>query len=349
MKKISLIIICFIAILQIQAQPTLLRETHGLRAGDIHINRIVNFPDKGKAGKDVIWDFSELKEEGTKISYIKEAEDGEGADNYPTANITIDDGKNNFFYDVSDKYLKYVGLYTGKSIIYFNEPIIRMQYPFSFGQSISNEFRGEGMYGIQGLSNISGEISVNADAYGTLILPNGIIKNALRVKTQSRILEVVFCGYTETITTKYLWYIQNERYPVFALLETESRSSNSEPQISKKAYYSEKVLASRNKSTTAVEEYLDENHAYQVYPNPTNDKVTININMAKKENISASLYDMNGRKLKSVINNQKANKGSHTFNFSMRSANIPDGIYFIKINMGNKKAVKRIILARASR
>jgi len=70
-----------------------------------------------------------------------------------------------------------------------------------------------------------------------------------------------------------------------------------------------------------------------LYPNPTQDKVTLNITLNKKVNINIAVIDIQGR---SLYSNTKNNlfQGNQAINIPL--TNLDNGIYFVKITVNNK-------------
>ena len=69
-----------------------------------------------------------------------------------------------------------------------------------------------------------------------------------------------------------------------------------------------------------------------IHPNPTNDRLYIE---AEVEIEDVVIYDVYGRRLQSIVNNQQS--------LSIDVAGLKSGIYFIKINTNKGNIVKRII------
>lgn len=81
-----------------------------------------------------------------------------------------------------------------------------------------------------------------------------------------------------------------------------------------------------------------------VYPNPTVDYVTLNFYMEKTSDISVDLYDMNGRSVISLFQDQ-AKFGQNIFTFS--TAPLAAGIYFATITSEEKHIYKQKIVKAA--
>ncbi|MDC9723852.1 MAG: zinc-dependent metalloprotease family protein [Urechidicola sp.] len=77
---------------------------------------------------------------------------------------------------------------------------------------------------------------------------------------------------------------------------------------------------------------------FNVYPNPSNGKV--NINLSSLEDVQISLFDISGRMLYS----QKHNNYSGLFNKEINFGKLSSGVYLLKILSGDKEAVKKLII-----
>jgi len=78
---------------------------------------------------------------------------------------------------------------------------------------------------------------------------------------------------------------------------------------------------------SAISENSTEKIASNVYPNPTNNKGTLQLNIEKAMNIEIDIYDVLGKKVQQMANT-KFTKGIH--NISFDTSNLENGTYFIK-------------------
>jgi len=81
----------------------------------------------------------------------------------------------------------------------------------------------------------------------------------------------------------------------------------------------------------------------QNYPNPFNPTTTIQYQIPIASNVSLKVYDMLGRDVAVLVNENKI-AGYYTSTFDAR--NMPSGIYFYKMNAGNYSTVKKLILMK---
>ena len=81
----------------------------------------------------------------------------------------------------------------------------------------------------------------------------------------------------------------------------------------------------------------------QNYPNPFNPSTTINFSIPNSEFITLKVYDVLGKEVATLVNEEKAT-GSYEVNFN--AAGISSGIYFYKLQAGSIIETKKMILLR---
>lgn len=345
MKKIFItILISAFFIHTIDAQITLTYKTHGLQGGDIHITQKADYGKSGKAGEKILWDFSDMQCSVTKHSYIDDAFQTQGNAEYPGANIAIGENDKQYFFEVDEFSNRYVGMMTQNSIITFDQPVVKMKYPFTYGDNFSGEFTGKGIYGGVVPSDIKGKYSVEADGYGTLLLPNRVVNNALRVKSVTQLDEYAKCTYAINRITKYLWYAEGYRYPVLVVFIHEKTTPDG-TETSKSAYYNEKVFASRTKSeTTDVEDYLNTDYAYNLFPNPFSDHLKIRYELTEPSNVDIRVFDMTGKQVEVLMDKKNMDKGFYTNQFDAAGNGLKPGTYLVKLEFNGKSYLEKVVL-----
>lgn len=80
-------------------------------------------------------------------------------------------------------------------------------------------------------------------------------------------------------------------------------------------------------------------NGFQIYPNPSNGNFTVDTHMLKYDNISISVYDLLGSKIQKFENIK-------SFPFKMDLNDLSNGIYYFKINCGNKTITQKVIIAK---
>lgn len=82
---------------------------------------------------------------------------------------------------------------------------------------------------------------------------------------------------------------------------------------------------------------------YQNYPNPFNPTTNIGYTLTKETNVKLTFYDVAGKQI-SVMDLGKQSLGTHVVPFN--GENLSSGIYFYKLEAGDFKAVKSMILLK---
>jgi hypothetical protein len=87
---------------------------------------------------------------------------------------------------------------------------------------------------------------------------------------------------------------------------------------------------------------VDANSAVQVFPNPTNDITNINITVSKFSNVTMSLIDMTGKTVQTIANNNFS-VGQH--NFTVKTSELPNGVYFLNAYINGRVNSQKIVVA----
>ena len=82
---------------------------------------------------------------------------------------------------------------------------------------------------------------------------------------------------------------------------------------------------------------------YQNYPNPFNPSTTITYEMPTEGFVVLTVYDILGRLVKTLLNEEKP-AGKHSVIFN--SANFSNGVYFYKLRAGNYTQVRKMVLIK---
>lgn len=81
----------------------------------------------------------------------------------------------------------------------------------------------------------------------------------------------------------------------------------------------------------------------QNYPNPFNPSTKIKFNLPSSENVKLTIYDITGRKVKELVN-QDLSAGVHTVDFN--ASNLASGTYIYRIQAGSFVQSKKMILMK---
>ena len=79
---------------------------------------------------------------------------------------------------------------------------------------------------------------------------------------------------------------------------------------------------------------------YKVYPNPVSEQLNVEFNLLEKTNILGEIFDVTGRKVKTLFNNNYS-LGTHRLDFDTSDLN--GGVYFVKITLEGESFTERVI------
>ncbi len=87
---------------------------------------------------------------------------------------------------------------------------------------------------------------------------------------------------------------------------------------------------------------------FQNYPNPFNPTTTINYALPTASNVKIVIYDMLGREVRSLVNDEIA-AGVHSIVWDGRNnfgGQVASGMYIYRVVAGNYSAVKKMIMLK---
>jgi hypothetical protein len=96
------------------------------------------------------------------------------------------------------------------------------------------------------------------------------------------------------------------------------------------------------KISSVVEGYILE----QNYPNPFNPSTKINFSLPVRENVSLKMYDILGNEVASLLNSDKLEAGSYTYEFDAKDYNLSSGVYYYVIRTDKFVSSKKMILMK---
>ena len=221
MKTFFIILSLFVlGLFDVAAQTVLTIERNLPLPSDDVVMSGVAVTDAGVKGKNAVWNFSGVSLVGGKhyIRYYGEAPDSlvRIEDNAVYAEALVA-GKL-YVYGVEDRLRKLV----------FSVPVLRMPYPFAYGDSLCAPFEGRGKYCDNRYVKVTGDVKVVADGLGRLVFPGNVaFDDVLRVTTTRRADIRMSPDSSAFDSVKPLtevehrhdWYASGSRYPLLTLVE----------------------------------------------------------------------------------------------------------------------------------
>ncbi len=249
MKQISILTILLIFTLTSFSQITITAGDNSFSIGDNALYYKVfgadNF-DPGASGEEVIWDYSDLEEDGGTNEFDYLDPNGKPhVDIMPDPDVAeqLNSGNNGYFYFDHNGNTQWnrSGFYTNNGqgteiwLAYDGGPL--QLYPNDFTYLTSHDvvpFSASGGYTAAGVTEEAqipnaAEYHFDCDGYGTLILPHKIYQNALRVHvTEEFQIQLLIMG-SPVITMNvnddaYYWFVEDVQGPVLSYVVSESSS-----------------------------------------------------------------------------------------------------------------------------
>lgn len=313
------------------------------RSGDGYVVRQMEYFAPGDEGKNVLWDFSELKslDRKSRREYFLSKD---------SVLIGVDE-ESARKYELAGDSLRCLGYDTRLKHMEYSESMTMMTYPFGYGYSISNTYHGKGDYCKRLILKNGGTLMVEADAEGSIIYQEGdTLRNVLRVHT-TRLNSVSLHAQTDTlmedtsrmkqeIEERYAWYVRGYRYPMYETSSITFYDNMTPVSCIQKAYrylledlvemedsVNSKILAQDSLSMVAEQDIIH----YTI----KNDGYNLTMDYALDADASINALICNSRGMLYGRKSAKQPAGSdYQLTFDIMS--LPQGEYVLYINVNGK-------------
>ena len=82
----------------------------------------------------------------------------------------------------------------------------------------------------------------------------------------------------------------------------------------------------------------------QNYPNPFNPATMINFVIPQKSSVTLSVYDLSGKLVSQLINNEIRTEGSYSYEFD--GSNLSSGLYMYRLSAGKYTETRKMLLLK---
>jgi hypothetical protein len=178
--------------------------------------------------------------------------------------------------------------------------------------------------------------TVTADAFGTITTPAGTYSNTLRIYTHETYSDSIFTNVLGSLsfyealydtTINYRWY-QNATNALVVSLDQKTSGATKDIQ------YLQGSTAGIN---TVKQSVLSTN----LYPNPTSGITYLSYENQSSANVNASIYDITGRQVATLVNNQPQAAGKQVLTIDVNNLQLPQGLYMVQLTVnGAMKTIK---------
>jgi hypothetical protein len=343
MKKLTFLIVnIFFSLNFLHAQTTLQYSVHALKAGIDNPMSYCKYSDPGLAGDNQTWDFSQLQFEQPFTGFVKKSVFSNFQSVFPQSNTVLAEFNSLFYLNVTKDQVVQNGYISsdGSTKITYSVPFVKMKFPFAFGDiysgSVIGTFEGPG----NSTGNITGSYTVEADGYGTLILPNNSVFNdVLRVNTHKFYDNQLTNSVQHVDIVTVRWYNSIHRYPLLVLTKYTTSGDGIESINYQAAYNSDAIRSTLDLSSLSLS---DDN--LTLFPNPVTTSLNMTFDSPVSGNMNIQIYHADGKQIKSF--NQDYILGTHNYNLSKEISGLLPGPYILVVNFGGSRIAKDFTLIK---
>jgi hypothetical protein len=178
---------------------------------------------------------------------------------------------------------------------------------------------------------------VDNDNSEELILNFGFSLLILKWSEENKEFEVFY--YLEAIPDEYIEYVEVYDFEKDSTTDLFISVSRVQQPSFITYYYKNKFLPSSVNETENLKKYsLSQN-----YPNPFNPNTKINFSVANLSRVSLKVYDILGREIITLVNEEKP---AGNYEVNLNSSNLASGVYFYQIKAGEFVESKKMILIK---
>ncbi len=334
MKKIMIImsIVCLSSIGAI-AQTVLTYNENAPQIGDVyHISGDNGSYDPGASGANQNWNFSAINPSFSYTTTAINPQTTPYAADFPEANIAFHyTGDNEFYSYAQSSSSEFLNDGVGfvpegdNSYIHYTDAVKLLKFPFSFGESYSDDYHASYSL-VEGTETHEwGTITVSADAWGSVTTPVGTFDNCLRIKSVRNYVDSIWTSgiflYATTSTqTDYDWFIPSLHSAIVSISVTANGTSVT--------------------YLTNVETILENSNMelpVSIYQNTGLNRIFFRIPDNIQGKITGGIYDLSGRLLRRFSGMEVHNS------LSIQSLTKGEYVIFVRHNgklIGRKKILK---------
>jgi hypothetical protein len=322
--------------MSIFSQTTIQYSVHALKTGVDNPMSYCNYVAPGAQGENISWDFSGLSYSNSFTGYVTNSQLSDNQVSFPMANTELTEFGSRFYFNVNEHQIEQYG-YTSadrKTKVIYTVPFIKMKYPFAYGDSYSGSFSGIYEYADLAKGDITGTYSVEADAYGTLILPdNNRFENVLRIKTIKVYDNRLKNSLQHVEITTFRWYCAYQRYPLLVLTKATTSLGSSEYKSLQAAYNNNAAKLLKSKNSFIVSDDME------LFPNPVTSSLTLKADALSEGTLHLEIYDVSGKFIK-AINLEIFINGTQMFDLTEEISDLKPAFYLMVIK---KESIQKTI------
>lgn len=312
------------------------------RPDDVVEKYRINYLTPGSSGYDKVWDFGNLEiMDRYNIKYVG---------NECPRMLECHENSIMRKHSLASGSLHTIGYETPLIAMEYDAPLLMQIYPFSYGESSCQAFHGKGIYCGKNRIKTDGEVYIEADAEGIIVLSEtDTLKNVLRMhttKTASLDMNILndtavydIQNVKHEIEEHYLWYCKGYRYPMFESVVTTYYNNMEHVSCSKQSFCclpdAQRLLKdSLNEDIAHADTLSVENQNIIKYiVSVNNGKIVIYYDLASPASISTVVCDKMGLVSHRYSVNQDRGDG---YTISLDCVGMRKGVYILYLKVNDK-------------
>ena len=330
MKRIvSMSIFSLLVLSAAIAQPVLNFNKHALKADENNPMSYCEYEEAGLSGANITWNFSDLQFIRSFTGYLKNSASTEIGVTFAEANTELTEFDSRFYFRVNKNTIEQYGYASANGRIQtrYDVPFVKMKFPFSYSDFFSGSFSGKTYFSGVERGDISGTYSVEADAFGTLILPgNTVYENTLRIRTEKRYTSTYQNQVSQEMSViTYRWYNELHRYPLLVLTEYTVKSGGISTTNYQAAYNNNAV----NFISPVIAESLI------LYPNPADSYLAVEFDAVAAGSLVFTINEAAGKTVR-TFDRDISTGGLQYYDLSDKIDGLRPGTYYLTIQNGDE-------------
>jgi len=325
------------------SQPTLTGPNTNPVIGETLGGVTTAYFNPGSAGANQTWNFASLTSSGTSSVPIVSVGSTANGSSFPNATIALaSSASSTSYYSTSASSFQYYGNYNGSTLQAYSNPEDLLRYPFTYGNSYSDPYTCD--YTSSAPEYRKGTVTVRADGYGTLILPNGTFSNVLRVHmVESQVDSANLSGFISLgtyVRSEYAWYLTGNAWMIASCdsitINTVLNGTVGTPTYVTTGGYTSVIHA-------GIEEADNLLQSMHLFPNPSHGVVTLQFNLNKTSKYEVKLFNYSGQQVGETFQ-EEGMEGSNLR--EINTADLSKGIYFVQVTDEHSNVFSRKIVVQ---
>ena len=147
----------------------------------------------------------------------------------------------------------------------------------------------------------------------------------------------IILGPGDQDTMDIVWYVPNNG---FGKVTVKLYNTDNATQFIERTFYVRRGTV----GITPVNSIVKSFDLKQNYPNPFNPTTNINFSIPKNQNVSLKVYDMMGKEVANLVNNEFLKAGEYIADFN--AANLSSGVYYYALKTDEFTSTKSMLLIK---